>query len=57
MASFQRGSTTRRRSLPSHTEAVLVAEVTPSASFAHLIFVLPLFWQLPGNREAEQLVR
>ena len=36
--------------VPSHTEAVLVAVVTPNAPFRHLIFVFLLFWQLPGNR-------
>ncbi len=39
--------------LPSHTEAVLVAVVTPNAPFRHLIFVFPLFWQLPGNRQLD----
>ena len=43
-------------SLPSHTEAVLVAVVTPNAPFRHLIFVFPLFWQLPGNRQLGPLV-
>lgn len=35
--------------LPSHTEAVLVAVVTPNAPFRHLIFVFPFIlaaaWQ------------
>lgn len=38
-----------QQTLPSLTEAALVAAVTPNAPFRHLIFVFTLLWQLPGN--------
>lgn len=43
--------------LPSNTEAVLVAVVTPNAPFRHLILVFPLFWQLPGNGQLDLPVK
>lgn len=39
--------------LPSRTETVLVAVMTPNAPFRHLIFVFPLFWQLLGNMQSD----